>query len=278
MNSPSYARSRTRRYRSQTPLDRREELVLLHRWRQQGDELAHGRLVEASMKRVLSMAMAMRGYAVPIQDLIAEGSLGLMVAIEKFDPTRNVRLSTYASFWIRAYMFRAVIKEWNRGRTGLGRKRHDTFFRLRKMLAGRASRRNEAVLDVPSLAEQMGLPPDQVQEMLDYLAIRELSLDSSGDFENPTSLHEAIASEGPDPEQVAARRHDVEVMRQDIHRAMNVLTEREKHVVTSRLMSDDPPSLASLGTELGVSRERVRQIEVEARSKLQRAFTAMGIQ
>ncbi len=244
-----------------------EELVLLARWRDLQDPLAHSRLVEASMRHVMAMAWGLRGYRVGVPELVAEGSLGLLVAIEKFDPSRGVRLVTYASFWIRAYMFRAVIRDWNRGRTGLGRRRHDTFFRLRKALAARAVRSGESV-DLAGLASDLGLGEEEVREMLDYLGLRDLSLDATWPDDDCGSLHDRLPDDSPDPELIATSAQEMEFLRAQVDVALARLTERERLVVTERIMSDDPPSLSELGERLGVSRERVRQIEVCAREKL----------
>jgi RNA polymerase sigma-32 factor len=272
MTSTSYYSQRASEFRSVPTLSREEEHVLVHLWQNQRDELARNRLIEASMRHVVACAVAFRGYPVPFADLVAEGSIGLLIGIEKFDPSRKVRLVTYAAFWIRAYMFRAVIREWNRGRTGLGRRRHQTFFKLRKALAAQSTRNGLDNLDLDKLGQEIGAEPDQVREMLDYLRMQELSIDSIRDDE--TALHEKIADDNPGPGEITERSHDNDVLRVRIEEAMNALSDRERLILEARLMSDDPPSLAELGERLGVSRERVRQIEVAASRKLRTSLAA----
>jgi RNA polymerase sigma-32 factor len=260
------------RYRNVPVLSREEEQVLIHRWRTMKDDLALDRLVQGSMRHVVAMAMKMRGYPVSFGDLVSEGSLGLLVAIEKFDPDRGFRLVTYSNFWIKAYMYRAVIKEWSKGRTGLGRRRYETFFKLRKALAGRATREGIQQLDHAELATEVGVTVEEMGNMLDALRIRELALDSEQDGE--LSWYEKLADGGPSPEEQAVRRCDDERLRCRIEHAMTTLTEREQLILRERLLNDDPPSLTDIGNRIGVTRERVRQIQVHATEKLRVSLAA----
>jgi len=275
MTSASYIAARAQEYMSKPRLTAEEESELAHRFRDHGDLGARQKLVEANMRYVVSIARKFRRYPVDLGDLISEGSLGLVIAIERFDPEKGVRLVTYASYWIRAFIFQSIIRDWKKGKTGLGMTRSKTFFRIRRILASQRARYG----DEPNFEQMSGdldVSMDCLREMLEHLEMRDLSLDAEADGEK-RGLHERVSDEAPGPEILAQRVESTQITREIIRRALDVLDERERLVANARLMRDDPRTLADLGRRMGVSRERARQIEVRARQKLSRALRREGL-
>lgn len=266
-------------YRSAPRLRAREERELLARWNELGDVRARERLVEANMRHVVAIARKYRRYPIAFEDLLSEGALGLVIALDRFDPDRDVRLVTYASYWIRACIFQSIIREWRRGRTGLGMTRSKTFFRIRRVRASYMARYGEEDAHLDEMARELDVSTRNLEEMLEYLEMHDLSFDSHGAHEDDGKggLHERLAGGGPDPEDLASRAQDTDRMRDVVGRAMESLDERERLVAAARLMRDKPRTLAELGSRLGVSRERARQIEVKARQKLGRALMRQGV-
>jgi RNA polymerase sigma-32 factor len=275
--SARYLAERTHEYMSAARLDPAEELCLLRRWQAHGDEGARARLVEANMRHVVSIAARFRRYPVHYGDLLSEGSLGLVIAIDRFDPDKGVRLVTYASYWIRAFMFQAVIREWRRGKTGLGMTRSKTFFRIRRLLATQLALHGGAGPDVDEMAAELEVSAESMREMLDHIDVRDLSLDADGDGDRSQSLHERVPDDAPGPEALASSLESRDMARHMIERALSCLDERERLVASQRLMQEEPRTLAELGERMGVSRERARQIEVRARQKLDRALRREGL-
>ncbi|MBW2260517.1 MAG: sigma-70 family RNA polymerase sigma factor [Deltaproteobacteria bacterium] len=275
----NYLAERSQEYMNAPKLSAVEERELLMRWRGQSDHSARRRLIECSMRHVVAIARRYRRYPVAFGDLIAEGSLGLVIAIDRFDVSKNVRLVTYASYWIRAYVFQAIIKEWKRGKTGLGMTRSKTFFKIRRLLATQIALHGERGPNLKEMAQDLDVSVKSLRDMLDYLETYDVSLDGdwSGEGEKPGRLHDRMADGRPCPESVTAGAEYRSVMHAVIERALRCLDERERLVASARLMEDEPRTLAELGRTMGVSRERARQIEVRARQKLNRALKREGL-
>ena len=275
----NYLAERSQEYMSAPRLSAARERELLERWRGEGDVCARDRLVECNMRHVVAIARRYRRYPVAFGDLIAEGSLGLVIAIDRFDVSKNVRLVTYASYWIRAYVFQAIIKEWKRGKTGLGMTRSKTFFRIRKLLAAQIAQYGERGPNLKEMAQDLDVSVSSLRDMLDYLETHDVSLDGdwASEGENPCRLHDRVADPRPCPESSTAGAEYRSVMHSVISRALRCLDERERLVASARLMEDEPRTLAELGRTMGVSRERARQIEVRARQKLNRALKREGL-
>ncbi len=278
-STASYIAERSQEYLNAPRLSAADERQLLVRWRDEGDTSARQRLVECNMRHVVAIARRYRRYPVAFGDLIAEGSLGLVIAIDRFDVSKDVRLVTYASYWIRAYVFQAIIKEWKRGKTGLGMTRSKTFFKIRKLLAAQIAQYGERGPNLAAMARDLDVSVSSLQDMLGYLETHDVSLDGdwNGEGEWPGRLHDRMADARPCPESVASADEYRSVMHSVIERALRCLDERERLVASSRLMDDEPRTLAELGRTMGVSRERARQIEVRARLKLNRALKREGL-
>lgn len=236
-------------------LSREEECVLAKRY-QAGDQSAGERLAASCMPFVVRIALEYRKWGVPLDDIVQQGNLGLLRAIQKFDPAQECRLTTYASYWIRAEIREYVVRAFRVVRLG-------TTKGERRAL--RAYRRH-GVSDVAMLAEVSGLSESRVAELLPLLEARETSFEATSD--GSSTLLERFASSEQTPEdsyatdEVASSRHVA------IEQAMQELSEREQLIIRSRFLTEDPCTLEVLGTQLGVSKERVRQLEERARKKL----------
>jgi RNA polymerase sigma-32 factor len=244
-------------------LDRETERDLAKRW-MAGDQNAGTRIVEACLPFVVSIALEYRRWGVPLEDIIQQGNMGLLKAAEKFDPKRECRLATYAAYWIRAEIREYVVRAFRVVRLG-------TTKAERRAL--RAYRRAKTT-DPAALAEISGLSEERVRLLLPLLAAREVSLDASTNDTTPAI--DRLASSTLSPEDEASRDEISEQAGRAVRAAVGVLDEREQMIVKARLMTEDPPTLQELGTKLGVSKERVRQLEERARSKLRGELSAFA--
>jgi len=264
-------------------LDAETELALTRAWRNHGDTQALHRLVTAYMRLAVSMAGKFRRYGAPMNDLIQEAGLGLMKAAEKFDPERGVRFSTYAVWWIKASIQDYVMRNWSLVRTGSTSSQKSLFFNLRRVQARieRAAQEEGETLDASSLrarvAEELGVPVADVAMMEARLSGSDFSLNApmSSDEEG-REWQDALEDDGPDAEARVAQSHDAARLREWLAEAMQVLTPRERHIVIARKLGDVPQTLDALGNELGLSKERVRQLEVQAFGKMKKSLAAHG--
>ncbi len=247
------------RYRaslSNTPsLAAEEELDLARRWRT-GDPDAGHRLIEASLRFVVSVALEYRRWGAPVEDLVQQGNVGLLKAAAKFDPAKGCRLITYAGYWVRAEIRDYVVRNYRVVRLGTTRT---------ERTAMRSFRRHGS--DNPTeLAEASGMPRARAEKLLPLLQHRDISLDASNDEQPPrvTGLPTDIET----PESTTLRRDTVLNVRQVLDNTLPTLSDRERRIVEARLMSEDPMTLAELGSEMGVSKERVRQLEARVCAKL----------
>ncbi|HMI85309.1 MAG TPA: sigma-70 family RNA polymerase sigma factor [Polyangiaceae bacterium] len=253
------------------PLSREEETELVARARA-GDRRATDRLVEAHLRDVVYIARKHRYYGMPLSDLIGEGVLGLMRALEKFEPQRGVRISTYAAHWIRSFIVSHVLRSWTLvgGRTGV--LRSNLFFRLRRERARLECLHGSGSQLTELLAQRLNVSEEDLGHMVERLDGRDLSLDAPSHPDSP-SLGESLTSADDAEEDYEAktRRHRVAAA---LQKALPKLDARERFIAEARLLADstDELSLADIGRKLGVSRERARQLETRARAKIRQAF------
>ncbi len=238
------------------PLGREEERQLAERWRA-GDKRAGDRLVTACLPFVISIALEYRRWGVPLEDIIQQGNLGLLHAASKFDTSRECRLATYAAYWIRAEIRDYVVRTYRVVRLG-------TTKSERRAL--RAYRKTHET-DTTALAAMSGMTVEKLEWLMPLLAGRESSLDARYD-EDQGALRDRLPASSPSPEDAAAGLERLGMARTAVGAALGELTDRERLIVRARLMSDEPRTLQDLGVELGVSKERVRQIEERACLKL----------
>ena len=262
-------------------LDAETESRLAYAWRDQRDEKALHRLITAYMRLAISMAAKFKRYGAPMNDLIQEASLGLMKAADKFDPDRGVRFSTYAVWWIKASIQDYVMRNWSMVRTGSTSSQKSLFFNLRRVQARleREAAAEGRVLDRQKMREaiaaEVGVPLHDVEMMEGRLSGSDFSLNAtqSSDEEG----REWIEALEDDSEQAAERveaSHDTETLRQWLLTALSTLNERERFIVRERKLREDPRTLESLGNELGLSKERVRQLEAAAFGKMRKHLQA----
>ena len=260
-------------------LDAETELRLAYAWRDQRDEAALHRLITAYMRLAISMAAKFRRYGAPMNDLIQEASLGLMKAAEKFDPDRGVRFSTYAVWWIKASIQDYVMRNWSMVRTGSTSSQKSLFFNLRRVqakLEREASQRGEA-LDSHQLrqmvASEVGVPLADVEMMEGRLSGSDYSLNATQSSEEEgREWIDALEDDGPQAADVVEGAHDQAHLRSWLVRAMQSLNARERYIVAERKLREEHRTLESLGQELGLSKERVRQLEAAAFAKMRKSL------
>jgi RNA polymerase sigma-32 factor len=237
------------------PLSREEEQRLTKLY-QKGSILSGDKLIQSCLPFVIRIALEYRKWGVPLEDIVQQGNLGLLRALRKFDPARECRLTTYAAYWIRAEIREFVVRAYRVVRLG-------TTKGERRAL--RAFRRH-GVSDVSELADVSGLSEERVEQLLPLLQARESSLDASPD--GMTTMLERMAAAGPSPEESLSKDESDNRRHTAIDVAMLELSDREQLIVRERFLREDPLTLEALGVQLGVSKERVRQLEERARKKL----------
>jgi RNA polymerase sigma-32 factor len=273
-------RSVTKRAMGAEMLDAATELDLARAWRRLGDEKALHRLVSAYMRLAISMAAKYRRYGAPMPDLIQEAGVGLMKAAEKFDPDRGVRFSTYAVWWIKASIQDYVMRNWSMVRTGSTSSQKALFFNLRRVRARieRQAGANGEVLDGQRLreliAEEVGVPLRDVEMMDARLAGADFSLNALQAGEDGREWLDTLEDEAPQASDTVARCADMMRARGWLADALGALNARERLIIVERKLRDDPRTLESLGQELGLSKERIRQLEAQALGKLRRRLEA----
>lgn len=267
-------RAAIQRYQS---LDRETELDLAWRYRRDGDHAAANALVESHLQFVVKVASRYRGYGMQLADLVEEGNLGLLEAVRRFEPSRNLRFKTYAIYWIRAYVVDHLLREWSIVGGGTGPLVSRTFFRLRRERAKLEMQLGEGDASIDALlATRFQTTEEAIRSMSLRVAARDTSLDAQPQKEGGPTLLETLRDPSSDPEHLTASAERDAFVRGVVGRVWKALDWRERLIVEERLLSeDDEVSLADLGRRLGVSRERVRQLEERTKSKLRSAFEAV---
>ncbi len=258
-------------------LEKDQEFMLAKRWREHEDPDAAEQLVTSHLRLVAKIAMGYRGYGLPIGEVISEGNVGLMQAVRKFDPDKGFRLATYAMWWIRASIQEYVLRSWSLVKMGTTAAQKKLFFNLRR-LKGEIDAIEEGDLTpdhLSQIATKLGVTEDEVTSMNRRMSGGDSSLNAPLRAESEAEWQDWLVDDNAvNQEEDVADREEFSVRMELLQEAMSTLNEREKHIITERRLSEEPKTLEELSEVYGVSRERVRQIEVRAFEKLQTAMRA----
>ncbi|MCA1243931.1 RNA polymerase sigma factor RpoH [Stappia stellulata] len=254
-------------------LEPQEEYMLAKRYKEHEDPQAAERLVTSHLRLVAKIAMGYRGYGLPISEVVSEGNVGLMQAVKRFEPDKGFRLATYAMWWIKAAIQEYILRSWSLVKMGTTASQKRLFFNLRR-LKGKIQALEEGDLkphQVTEIATKLGVSETDVVSMNRRLA-GDASLNSPIRAEADSGeWQDWLVDESESQETLYARQEELDMRRKLLGDAMDVLNERERRIFEARRLSEDPITLEDLSTEFGVSRERVRQIEVRAFEKVQKA-------
>lgn len=253
-------------------LDPNEEYMLAKRWQEGQDREAAHKLVTSHLRLVAKIAMNYRGYGLPINEVISEGNIGLMQAVKKFDPEKGFRLATYAMWWIRASIQEYILRSWSLVKLGTTANQKRLFFNLRQTKSQiQALEDGELSAEhTQAIAQKLGVSEQEVREMNQRLS-GDMSLNAPRQEDATAEWQDWLADEGPDQEEALVEREEKSRRHVALVEAMKSLNPREQYIFAARRLRDHPVTLEELAAELGVSRERVRQIEVRAFEKTQEA-------
>jgi RNA polymerase sigma-32 factor len=259
-------------------LSREREQTLAFCWRDSHDQDSLHQLILAYARLVVAAAVRLRGYGLPLGDLIQEGNIGLMEAASRFDPERDVRFSTYAAWWIRASMQDYILRNWSIVRTGTTAAQKSLFFNLRRLRAriSDPSRVNMTDLEMEQIATTLGVSVSEVAAMEQRLAGGDSSLNVIAGDEGEESWQDHLPDTRPNPEESCTDNHDGERRRSWLNDALARLSARERRIVEARQLADSSLTLEDLGREFGVSKERVRQLEQRALGRLKKEVLAQA--
>ncbi|MDB5478066.1 MAG: polymerase sigma factor RpoH-related protein [Alphaproteobacteria bacterium] len=255
---------------SEKLLERTHEQDLAKRWRYEKDEKALHLLIKAYTRLVVAMAHKFKHYGLPIGDLMQEGNIGLLEAANRFEPERDIRFSTYASWWIRSMMQDYVLRNWSIVRTGTTAAQKSLFFNFRRLRA-KIEGEDGVILNDEArhkIAKELDVKYSDVVDMEQRMNGGDHSLNGSVGEEGDTEFQDLLPDERPDPEQVVIFMKDKATRNKWLATALGTLNDREQHIIKMRALSNDVVTLEALGKELGVSKERVRQLEARAMEKL----------
>jgi len=251
-------------------LEREHEAELGRRWRDSGDKAALNELVTSHIRLAVKIAAGFRGYGLPLPDLIQEGNIGLMEAAKRFDPDRNVRFSTYASWWILAGVQEYIVRNSSIIRIGTTPAQKSLFFNLRRLRAKIADNPGEPMTDAnrQTIAKMLDVPIAAVERMEAHLGGPDRSLNAGIGEEDGNELQDFLPDDRPSPEEIVLDQRDSEIRSKWLQQALETLTPRERDIIKHRFLEGDRTTLAEIGESYGVTKERVRQIEGRALAKL----------
>ena len=258
-----------------------QEYMLAKRWEEHQDPEAAAKLVTSHLRLVAKIAMGYRGYGLPVAELIAEGNIGLIQGVKKFDAEKGFRLATYAMWWIRASIQEYILRSWSLVKIGTTAAQKKLFFNLRR-LKGKLNAMEDGDLrgdDVEKIATTLGVTHDEVISMNRRMSMGgDTSLNAPLREEGEGEWQDWLADTGPLQDEMIADEQERDQRHELLTAAMGALNDREKHILTQRRLIDDPETLEELSQSYGISRERVRQIEVRAFEKLSKAMHMLAIE
>jgi len=260
-------------------LEKQEEYMLAKRWVEHDDTRAAEKMVTSHLRLVAKIAMGYRGYGLPVNELISEGNVGLMQAVKRFDPERGFRLATYAMWWIRAAIQEYILHSWSLVKMGTTASQKKLFFNLRK-LKGKLEALEEGDLhpeNVEKIATELNVPEQDVVSMNRRLTAPDHSLNAPVRIDGDGEWQDWLEDDSDSQEIVIAEAEELDKRRALLRESMGVLNDRERHILTERRLKEDSTTLEDLSQVYGISRERVRQIEVRAFEKLQKAMRNAAI-
>ncbi|MGE0255002.1 MAG: RNA polymerase sigma factor RpoH [Alphaproteobacteria bacterium] len=261
-------------------LEPEQEFMLAKAWREHGDVEAAHQLVTSHLRLVAKIASGYRGYGLPLAELISEGNVGLMQAVKKFEPDRGFRLATYAMWWIRAAIQEYILHSWSLVKMGTTAAQKKLFFNLRRM-KGKLQALEEGDLspeNVKKIATDLQVTEDEVVSMNRRLAAPDNSLNAPVRADGEGEWMDWLVDETSSQETQLAEQDEFDKRKGLLARALRALNGRERDILTRRRLADEPVTLEDLSREYGISRERVRQIEVRAFEKLQKSIRNLAIE
>jgi RNA polymerase sigma-32 factor len=253
-----------------------DEYMFAKRWQEHEDPVAARQLVTSHLRLVAKIAMGYRGYGLPLSEVVAEGNVGLMQAVKRFEPDKGFRLATYAMWWIRAAIQEYVLRSWSMVKLGTTAAQKKLFFNLRKAKnhIGAIEEGDLTPQHTTQLADRLGVTEREVTDMNRRLSGPDSSLNAPLRSESESEWQDWLADDTIDQETRLAEREEMNDRHSLLESAMQELTEREQQIIRARRLQEEPATLEDLSQKFGVSRERVRQIEVRAFEKLQKAMQA----
>jgi RNA polymerase sigma-32 factor len=260
------------RFESFPVLSKEEEYDLALRLKEYNDVDAAHRLVTSNLRNVVRIAMDYAGYGLPIEDIVQEGTIGLMVAVKKFDPYKGNRLMTYAVWWVKAMIHDYILKFYSQVKLGTTKLQKRLFYGLNKLAAeeevvdGNISDRTQAI------SARLDADPQQVEEIITRLTYRDQSLDTPLAEDSEASFMDLLADSRSNPEDHVMEQERASLVTDQVHQAIATLSDREQDIVRQRLMADHPQTLEDLGKQYNISKERIRQIENNVKNKLRKAL------
>ena len=259
-------------------LPKEEEFMLAKRWQEHGDAKAAEKMVTSHLRLVAKIAMGYRGYGLPMAEVISEGNVGLMQSVKKFDPDKGFRLATYAMWWIRASIQEYILRSWSLVKLGTTAAQKKLFFNLRR-IKGEINALESGDLNpeqVAEIADRLNVSEDEVRSMNGRMSGSDASLNVPMGTDGDMEWQDWLADEEPNQAVTFANSQEFDARMELLQSAMADLNEREQHILTERRLSDEPKTLEELSEVYKVSRERIRQIEVRAFEKLQKAMVKLA--
>jgi len=259
-------------------LPKEEEFMLAKRWQEHEDSAAAEKMVTSHLRLVAKIAMGYRGYGLPLAEVISEGNVGLMQSVKKFDPDKGFRLATYAMWWIRASIQEYILRSWSLVKLGTTAAQKKLFFNLRR-IKGEINAIEQGDLrpeQVTEIATRLNVSEKEVISMNGRMSGSDASLNVPMGQDGDMEWMDWLADEEPNQAAEFASKQEYDARMDLLTNAMSELNEREQHILTERRLNDEPKTLEQLSEVYGVSRERIRQIEVRAFEKLQKAMKRMA--
>jgi len=258
-------------------LSRQEEYELAMKYKNDGDLESARKLITSNLKFVIRIANSYKNYGLNPMDLIQEGNIGLMQAVKGFDPTKGYRLISYAVWWIRAYIQNYIIKSWSLVKIGTKQAQRKLFYKLRSTKRKMDIDDNLSPEDYKNLADELGVSDKDVIEMDQRMGTKDLSLDAELTTERNNTHLDFLADDISNQEELISKSEEEENFKTGLEIALDSLKERERYIIKNRILSEHPSTLEDLGSELNISRERVRQIESSALKKIKTVLEKKGL-